>query len=157
MKKIFAALAICGLLFAANTNVQAAGNDSPTGWGVGIEAGQELGAVPYYTLSSMFQLGLAVGMKLQSNNNIFLLAPQARFMFPIGLAAAKLFLDAQLRFAFQNNNYIALRTRLGLMTMVTAAMCMYGGVSFLDFQFDPQEITCIGLLAPFIGIEWSFN
>lgn len=154
MRKFIAVLTVCGMLMAAGAQ-SVADDKVPKGFGVGVETSQELGVMPFYTLSSMFQLGLAVGLKLQSNANVFLLAPQARFMFNLGLASTLLFLDAQLRFAFQSNNYIALRTRIGLMSMVAATLGIYGGISFLDFQFDPQEVTCIGLLAPFLGVQWT--
>jgi hypothetical protein len=155
MKKLVVVL--LSIIVVASTTMPAlAVEDAPKGFGVGVETGQEYGVMPYYTLSSMFQLGLAIGLKLQSNANVFLLGPQARFMFPLGVAAMKLFLDAQFRIAFQpQNDYIGFRTRLGLMSMVAATVALYGGISFLDFQFEPTEITCIGLLSPFLGVQWT--
>ena len=155
MNKFITLLIVSAVLCTATVQAHE-GAEVPKGFGVGVETGQSLGVVPFYTLSSMFQLGLGVGMQLQSNNNVFLLSPMARFMLNLHMASMYLFLDGQLIFGFQDpENYIAFKLRVGLMSMILARVALYGGISFLDFQFDPTSVTTLGLLAPFIGVQWT--
>jgi len=153
MKRIFAIVMTC-LVLAAAAMPSAAQEQSPQGFGVGVETAQSIGVMPYWTFSSMFQAALGIGLLLESNNNAFLLYPQARLMFPI-IATYYLFLDAQLRFIFQNENYIALNTRIGLFSMITKTIGLYAGIAFLEFQFNPTERTQIGLLSPVVGAQFA--
>lgn len=149
MKIIVSLLAVAVLAFSA---VDAKADGPTSGFGVGFETGELIGANAFYMISPMIQIGTGLGLQIQENSNVFYLSPQARFLFNIGMAATMLTMDAQFRLLFGDSSGSALLFRLGMLHWFSKALAVYGGVNILELGFDPSS-TSIGILSAYIGMS----
>lgn len=144
------------LLTAAFVTIGASQETSAQGSGfvLGVETGQTLGAAAYYQVNEMIQVGSGVGLQVGDNSYVFL-SPQARFLF--GLSQAMYFVaSAELQLLFGDRDATGLAIKAALQYWIAKNIALYGGVSFLSVQFDPSVLG-IGLLTPHVGAQFTFN
>ncbi len=147
--KYLLSLLVIGCLALGSVEAKADGPDK--GFGIGIETGEIFGAMAFYQITSMIQLGSGLGLQIKENT-AFYISPQARFLFNVGMAATYLMLDAQVRLLFGDSSQSALVVRLGLMHWLSAMFSVYGGVNMLELEFDPSRTT-FGILGAFVGLQ----
>lgn len=119
---------------------------------IGFETGQAYGGSGMYQINDMIQVGAGLGLQIQENATAFYLAPQARFLFDMGVKNTNIMADAQLRLLFGDASQTVLVIRGGLQHWISKNVAMYGGFAILDIGFEPSYTT-FGFLSPFVGIQ----
>lgn len=153
MKMFVSIVAVVMMAFAASTTVSAQEAAPSQVWGVGINGGQYLGAYAYYAVSSTIHVGSGVGLSIQEGQNVFYLAPYAKFLFPSS-GNIYPFLFGQLHLMFGDASNTMLNIGGGMQAWVAPRVAVWGAVGVLNLGFDPSY-TIFGLLSPAVGVEYN--
>ncbi len=152
--KIICTILVCGLVSLAGASNAWSLEKAPSQTlGLGVNAGQSIGAYVYYAVTSTIHVGSGVGLKVQENSNLFFIGPYARFLFPVsgGLYA---YVMPQLNLYFGDASATELEVGAGMQAWVASNLAVWGGVSVLNIGFDPSY-TIFGIVYPRGGVEFN--
>ena len=154
MKKVYG-IVVAALLLVGTAASVSAQSGPGSGFVLGVETGQTLGAAALYQINDMIQVGSGVGLQVGDNTYVYL-SPQARFLFALSAAQLYFVASAELQLLFGDRDATGLAIKAALQYWIARNVALYGGVGFLSVQFDPS-VFGIGLLTPHVGAQFSFN
>lgn len=156
------ALVLLSVLTVAVMDVSAQ-SKKQEGLVVGLETGQAIGAVALYQLNENLQIGSGIGVSLGQTQNVFsvngkgdanyvMLAPQVRFMMPLGVEGLMAVGEGQLAIAFGDNEFTQIRLRAGVQHWISEHFAAYAGLTVFNYDMDLSTVN-VGLLTPHLGVQ----
>ncbi len=156
------ALFVASVLMFTAVNVSAQ-SKKLEGLVVGLETGQAIGAVALYQLNENLQIGSGIGVSLGQTQNVFavngkgdanfvMLAPQVRFLMPLGIEGLSAVGEGQLAIAFGDNEFTQIRLRAGVQHWISAHFAAYAGLTVFSYDMDLSAVN-VGLLTPHLGVQ----
>ncbi|NQW29681.1 MAG: hypothetical protein HQ472_04130 [Ignavibacteria bacterium] len=157
---IIASTSICVAQGSAGMSPQSPENQL----GLGFTAGQPLGAHIAYAITAAIHVGTGVGIQLESNNNVVYFAPYFKLLLK-GTKEFKPYLMVNVPImngggtqTTESSTSVSLNIGGGGEYFITPNFGLFGGLSVLSLGLSPTPSrTLIGLLSPYVGIEWFFE